>query len=364
MARRYYHLRGERDQIVFTSGAEWRNQGRLRGIGDAMSRVRVPVVLVAALSLTAQTPTIKTRVPLVVVPASVTDKNGHSVAGLRASEFVLLDNGEPQAVQVDDPDTVTAPFQLVVLIQTSDISQAALLKIRQVGAVVQEAVAGGNGEAAVVTFSDEVKLVQNFVNSRGDLAPVFRKLKSVPTRQGRLLDAVAKGLEFLKERPQAGRSALLILGESKDRGSKTKLDDLLPEIQRSGVTIYSLAYSAYLTAFTTKGSEYTPPEGGRGWILDSITEALHASKADTCKILTDASGGEQLKFETRAKLENDLIRLGGDIHSRYILSFTPAADAKPGLHRIQVAIKGRPGLQVVSRPGYWAASETALAPSR
>jgi hypothetical protein len=145
---------------------------------------------------------------------------------------------------------------------------------------------------------------------------------------------------------------LIIIGESKDRGSEANLQDLLFESQRSGVTIYSLAYSAYLTPFTTKASEYSPPEGGSGWILDSIAEAVHSTKQDTCKALVEATGGRQLKFETKSKLENDLIRLGGEIHSRYVVSFAPAKDASPGFHKVVVKIEDRPQLSAKARPGY------------
>lgn len=309
--------------------------------------------ILSVTGLFAQGPTIRTNVPLVVIPVSVTDQRGHFVYGLGSSDFSVLDNGQSRSIRVDDPDSVTASLRLVVLIQTSDISDSALLKIRKVGTMIQDAVAGANGEAAVVTFADRVKIAQGFTRSANDIAAVFRGLQSVETRKGKLLDAVSRGLDMLANKPKTPRSAFLIIGESKDRGSETKLQDLLPAIQRSGVTIYSLAYSAYLAPLTTKASEYSPPEGGRGWILDSITEAVHATKQDTCKLLTGATGGRQLKFETQSKLENDLIRLGGEIHSRYIVSFTPPQESQAGFHKIVVEINGKPQLRVVSRPGYW-----------
>jgi VWFA-related protein len=167
-----------------------------------------------------------------------------------------------------------------------------------------------------------------------------------------MLDAVAKAIEILRNRPVEGRSAIVIIGESKDRGSKVNLTSILPDLQRSGATVYCIEYSAFLTPLTTKASEYTPPEGGRGWILDSITETVHAMKQDTGKILTVSTGGRTLKFETKSKLENDLIRLGTDIHSRYMLSFTPAR-SEESFHHIIVEVKNRPDLTIRSRPGYW-----------
>ncbi len=130
------------------------------------------------------------------------------------------------------------------------------------------------------------------------------------------------------------------------------MNDLLPSLQQCGATVYCLEYSAFLTPLTTRASDYSLPEGGRGWILDSITEAVHATKTDTGTILTASTGGRALKFETKSKLENDLIRLGSEIHSRYILSFIPTASARDSYRTITVQIKDRPDLRINARPGY------------
>jgi len=302
-----------------------------------------------------QQTTIRTTVPLVVLPASVTDTNGHFVYGLRASDFLVLDNGEPRPVRVDDPDAAVAPLALLVLIQTSDLSRSALLKIKKVGSMIPEAVAGANGEAAIVTFSDEVKIVQDFTNNADSISDTFHDLKVADSGKGRMIDAAGKALDMLAERPKAARSAIVIIGESKDRGSSGKLNDLLSRIQESRATVYLLSYSAYLTAFTTRGSEYEPPDSGG--LLSAITETARLGRKSAAEILTTATGGRILKFETKSKLENDLIRLGSEIHSRYIISFTPKADARASFHAVEVKIKNRPELAVRTRPGYWSGTQ-------
>jgi hypothetical protein len=120
------------------------------------------------------------------------------------------------------------------------------------------------------------------------------------------------------------------------------------KIQRTGVTIYSLTYSAYLTPFTTRASEYSPPSGS------IFTELTRLPKKNTVEALTTATGGRQMKFETKSKLENDLIRLGTEIHSRYLVSFTPDPAQTPSFHHLEVRIKDRPDAVVRARPGYWA----------
>ncbi len=311
-------------------------------------------MLIAA-SIYAQNTTIRTTVPLVMVPTSVTDKQGHPIYGLTASDFVLTDGGKPRVVRLDETDSGLAPLALVVLIQTMDVSEAALQKIKKVGAAIPEAVVGANGEAAVIAFDDRVTVLQNFTTNADAITDAFRGLRSSGSSNGRMIDAVEKALDMLASRPGPRRQSILIIGESKDRGSETKLSDLLERMQRSGVTIYALTYSSYLTPWTTKASDYSPPNGGSADYVAGIRDLLRLSKQNTVKALTSETGGRQMKFETKSKLTNDLIALGADIHSRYLLSFTPETGATPGFHRLEVKISRHPDAVVKAREGYWSA---------
>lgn len=298
--------------------------------------------------LFAQQPTIRTTVPLVTVPVSVTDSHARSIYGLEASDFVLRDDGKPRPVRVDVVDYGLAPVALVTAVQTSGMSLSALAKIRKVGSMITGAVVGANAEGAVLTFGDEVKLAQDFTADPDLVEKAFRALKPEDTTKGRMLDAVNQALKMLAQRPGPRRAGILIIGESKDRGSKAKLSDLIPEIQRAGVTIYSLTYSAYLTPFTTRPEDYQPTGG-----VLPVIEFARLFKQNTAEALTAETGGTRLKFETKSKLENDLIRLGTDIHSRYLLSFTPDLSEAAGFHRLQVRVKSRPDAVIRARPGYW-----------
>ena len=297
-----------------------------------------------------QQPTIRTTVPLVTVPVSVADRNG-VVYDLHASDFLLLDDGKPRPVRVDTVDSGLAPVALVTLIQTSDITLSALAKIRKVGVMIPEAVVGANGEAAVLTFDDHIKVAQDFTNDADAISQAFRDLKPADNTGGRMIDAVDKALDMLANRPGSRRANILIIGENKDRGSEEKLADLIPKIQRTGVTIYSLSYSAYLTPFTTKSEDYQPSGGG---LLQAISEVARLAKENTVKALTDVTGGQRFRFETKSKLENDLIRLGSEIHNRYLLSFTPDLEQTPRFHHLQLEVKNHPDALIRARPGYWA----------
>jgi VWFA-related protein len=308
-------------------------------------------LLVAAVALVAfaQDTTIRTKVPLVALSASVTDRKGHAVSGLGADDFVLLDNGKPRPVRVDTVDDGLAPVALVVLVQTTAMSLSALAKIRKVGAMIPEAVLGANGEAAVVTYDDEVKVAQDFTSNPDALARTFTKLEPQDSSGGRMIDAVDQALTMFASRPGSQRAYIVVIGENKDRGSKEKLSDLLPKLQRSGATVYNLTYSAYFTPFTTRPEDYEPTGGSPSYV-----EFARLFKQNTAVALTDTSGGRRFGFETKSKLEKDLLAVGADLHSRYLLSFTPDEATDGSFHPLEVHIRGRDDAIVRTRSGYFA----------
>ncbi|MBV8809713.1 MAG: hypothetical protein JO033_13655, partial [Acidobacteriaceae bacterium] len=178
----------------------------------------------------------------------------------------------------------------------------------------------------------------------------------------RMIDAIEKSIELLGARDGARRACILLISESRDRGSKLKLPEVLSKLQRSGATIYAATYSAYLTAFTTKASDYTPDIGegfpGPGAqnsvsLPPVILELAHAMSRNTAEAFTSATGGRRLSFETVSKLETDLSAIADDVHSRYLLSFTPDPTPEPSFHRLEIRIKNRPDATVRARPGYW-----------
>lgn len=317
------------------------------GFGGIVKSILVSFVF-ATLAL-AQETTIRTMVPLVTVPVSVMDAKGNPVEGISASDFVLLDNGKPRPVNVDVLESGLSPISLVAVVQTSEMSLAALAKIKKIGAMIPLAVVGANGSAALITYDAEVKLVQDFTTDADKITDVYSDLKAADAPSGHILDAVDQALDLLAAQPGGHRRAILIIGEAKDRGSKVKLDTIVQKLQRTGTTVYSMNYSKLITPYTMKADEYQPT----GDYLQGIIELVRLAKKNTMKTLTEMTGGKGFGFETKAGLESDLMLLSKDIHSRYLLSFTPAIEDTSTFHKIEVSVKNAPGAVIRARPGYW-----------
>jgi aspartate aminotransferase-like enzyme len=92
---------------------------------------------------------------------------------LIASDFILLDNDKSRSVNIDVVDSGLAPIAMVVLIQTSETSSSALGKLRKVGALLSQSVVGENGEVAIVTFDDQVEIVQDFTSDADKIYSAF-----------------------------------------------------------------------------------------------------------------------------------------------------------------------------------------------
>jgi VWFA-related protein len=317
-------------------------------------RIYKLLAALAAVPLLAQNPPIRATAPLVVLSASVRDQQGKSIDGLTAADFLLLDDSVQKPVQVDVVDFGLPPIALAVLVQSSARSHSALGKIRKVSAMIPEAVVGENGEAAVIAFDDDVRVLQDFTRDPDAVSAAFRDLKARDSSGARTIDAVEKALEMLAGRSGSRRPAILIIGESRDRGSKTNVVELQEKLQRSGVTVYGMRYSAYLTPFTTRPEDYEPAGGS---YIDGIKDLLRLGKQNTLEMFTQTTGGIDLGFETKSKLEKDLMRLSGDIHNRYLVSFVPDADQAQRFHRITLQVKNRPDAAILTIPGYWSFTE-------
>ena len=331
----------------------------------------------------AQEPTFRTTAPVVLVPVTVKDRNGKLVEGLNPGDFTLLSDGKVKQFHLDSAEAVSAPMAIVIAVQTNDLSRDTNQKVRQVGSLIQPLISGERGRAAVVGYGDTSVLLTDFTKDPNVLQAAFQQ--TAATQGGytaRQVDAVMYAAKLLAARPQGERKILILLGESKDRGSMTPLGTALKLIQQEAITVYAATWSPYLTAFTTKDRDQNTQDGrgvaappplpsppnpynqpgvanttGNVDLLAGVGELARLAKTDTAKELVRWTGGEKLGFATLRGLENDLTQLGEELHGEYLLSF-PAKDAEPGYHQLEVQVKGRKGLKVRARDGFWVAEKS------
>jgi len=317
----------------------------------------------------------KSTVPLVVAPTTITDSKGHYVDGLTPADLTLYDNSVPQPIQMD---WMTYPIDLVVAVETSSNSGAVIDKLGGSGILFTQLLAADAGETAVISFSDEVKVHQDFT---GDPDLVIHALRMLRMEGGdaHMLDALRQALLMLQRRPSGRRRIILLIAEKRDRSSKAKLDEVMERVERLNTVVYWLTYSPLLQPFTVKPKTAedlkpeaerikvqkcalcpapddtpVPPDLGPGGLVYGIAELMRLHQPDLSSLFTRTTGGRALNFLKKNALEQAIQLVSEEVHRQYILSFEPKGGEPGKFHTIRVAVKSRPDLQAKTREGYWA----------
>jgi VWFA-related protein len=317
----------------------------------------------------------KSTVPLVVAPTTVADSKGRYVDGLTPDDLILYDNNVPQRIQMD---WMTYPIDLVVAVQTSSNSGAVVDKLGGSGILFTQLLAADAGETAVISFSDEVKVHQDFTANPDLVIHALRMLRKEGD-DAHMLDALRQALLMLERRTPGRRPIILMIAEKRDRASKARLDDVMERVQRLNAAVYWLTYSPLLEPFTVKPKTAedlkpeaerikiqkcalcpapddtpVPPDLGPGNWLYGIGELMRLRKQDLSRLFTETTGGRTMNFLKKNALERSIQLVSEEVHRQYILSFEPKG-AQPGtFHGLRVAVKDRPELQAKTREGYWA----------
>jgi VWFA-related protein len=321
----------------------------------------MPLLLLLAALAFQQTPIIRVPVHLVTVPVLVLSKEGRLIPALEKSDFRVFDNGRLQTVTLD---TEPLPVSVALVVQASQDVRQYLPFIARVGSALEALLVGHTGEAALVTYHDDVAVQKPF--TEGDVATTLRKV-SPSGKRARMIDAGLRGLALLRERPGPRSRVLLFIGQPMDDGSESRLDDLREQAERDNVSIYALTLPELGKAFVsdTFSLEALSSREDRGGfkagtdlkkLIPIVTRTVKAaSSADPFSILTSATGGTQLHFRKQGELENAISIVGVELRSVYLLSYYPG-DREPGYHTIRVDV-GVPGATVHARPGYWMVKE-------
>lgn len=304
--------------------------------------------LCCAMLLAQDAPPPIARVPvrLVIAPTSVTDEHGNFVNGLTADNFTLYDNEILQQIH-EDADFL--PISLVVAIQNNLDLQGFLPKIHQLGPLLGTLVVGEGGEAAILTFNQKVETIQDFTSDLGRLSHAL-KLVETSYSKSHLIDATLQSIHLLKSRPPERRRILLLISETRDQGSESKLRDAVAEAEVNNILIYSMNVSRAHAASQIFN-------GGID-IMALIKEIYGGIKTavveNPLSVLTRYTGGRQYSFYKQHAFEDAVIKIGEEVHGQYLLGYTPSNIQEQGYHKIRVELnKSATEYTVRSRPGYY-----------
>jgi VWFA-related protein len=343
----------------------------------------------------AQRPEVRTQSTVVLVPALVRDGAGNPVFTLKASDFRLTDDGVQQQLKLDE-SAGGEPLALVIAVETGGAGGRKLDAYRDLGGVLATLVGGSRAEIAVVSFDSSPSVALPFTEDVDAAVGTLRRLDP-GDRQAAILDALSFSVDLLRSAPVGYRRAVLLLSETVDHGSRSRLADVLRSVSDTNTAIYAAAFSSVKSysqydAREIMNDPHPGPAHGcfakdpnaeadevstNRWMqsfdcLGLLAPPLRAAKIavlstaygmerNTAETVAELTGGEYFRFNDGRSLTRDLITLSNHMPNRYVLSFQ-AQSPRSGFHSIELQLKDYPSLRVSARRGYWVDDETPAPP--
>jgi VWFA-related protein len=299
-----------------------------------------------------QETTLRSQSNVVLIPTLVKDRDGGTVYGLQAKDFIIEDDGAEQTVHLDEAPE-GQPVSLVIAVQRGRRANYEFPRMQGLGSMLDPILRQGQTRAALIEFDSAVEVTRNFTK---DPSLVLDDLKSLQAGDGgaAILDAVDGAVNLLKTEPKDRLRVLLLISETRDHGSHVKIEDAVSAIGRSNAVMYALAFSPALSNIldTGRGNNINEMHEGINF-LDLAYQLAQAMRKNVPSTVAEMTGGEYEIFATRKKFEVRMNDFTNHLHNRYLLSIEPKAP-RAGLHQIRVRLKSGATDSVLARSSYWA----------
>jgi VWFA-related protein len=183
--------------------------------------------------------------------ASVTDRNGRAIGGMKAPDFTVYENGVEREVKQVTP--TNEPFNLILLLDVSGSVEERIDFIRKAARDFLNT-ASPQDRIAIISFRDDIQVISDFTTDRSLLS---RKLEDIDAGGATALyDALGYVLADPVKRLRGERTAIVILSDGDDNRSFVPFPAILEALIESGALVYPL----YLPSGLIPESSVSKPE--------------------------------------------------------------------------------------------------------
>ncbi len=183
-----------------------------------------------------ETETVKVETNLVTIPVIVSDRGDRYVADLRQDEFSIFEDGIEQKVAYFD--TVTAPFHVVLMLDTSASTQEKLSRIQSAAIKFTEELQHAD-RVKVISFDDRIQDLCDFSNDRAVIQWAIKGTR--PGLGTKLYDAVKLAIGKLQS--IKGRKAIVLFTDGVDSYSdRATYEQNRKALQESGIIVYPIRF--------------------------------------------------------------------------------------------------------------------------
>jgi VWFA-related protein len=167
--------------------------------------------------------------------ASVTDRNGRAIGGMRESDFTVWENGVERRVTNVSP--ANEPFNLVLLLDVSGSVEERMDFIRKAARDFLRTTSPQD-RISIISFRDDIQVISDFSTDRQMLS---KKLDEIDAGGATALyDALGYVLSEPIKRLRGERTAIVVMSDGDDNKSFLPFPAILDALSESGALVYPL----------------------------------------------------------------------------------------------------------------------------
>jgi VWFA-related protein len=256
--------------------------------------------------------------------ASVTDRNGRAIGGMRESDFTVWENGIER--RVTDVSPANEPFNLVLLLDVSGSVEERMDFIRKAARDFLRTTSPQD-RISIISFRDDIQVISDFSTDRQMLS---RKLDEIDAGGGTALyDALGYVLSEPLKHLRGERTAIVVMSDGDDNKSFLPFPAILEALLESGALVYPLYVPSGLIPETSVPKPEITIDPLRTRYLTLTTRA-----EDEGRKLAAASGGIYYpirRLEDLQKAYNDVV---AQLRSAYTITY--ASNSVSSTPRVRV----------------------------
>jgi VWFA-related protein len=318
----------------------------------------------------------RSGVDLVNVTATVIDRNGRFVPGLRQEDFIVYEENELQEVTHFSNERVPVSLGLVLDTSGSMVGEKITNALMAIDRFLNKLLSPED-EIFLYRFSNFPELVQDWTSDRQRLSRAIRRINAGGGTA--MYDAVADSVP-IAQTGQHRKRAIVLISDGNDTDSQASLAEVKRLIRESEVMVYAIgidgqAEDVFGFPPTTRAPIPQPPmpipfPGGRrprgpgGVILPQLQWPFPQGQGRTIvrarddrvnlqalREITDDSGGRTEVVRTGRDLDPATANIADELSRQYYLGYSSTTKKDGRWHSIRVETRDK-SLRVRARRGY------------
>jgi len=259
-------------------------------------------------------------VPLVSLDVSVQlEKTKQFVPGLKASQFLVLEDGVEQ--KVDSVRVIQTPITAVMLLEFAANSYYLIRDMQNASYSFFRSLRPDD-YIAVITYDLRTHILTDFTNNKEVVAQALQSLVIPGFSDTNTFDALYETLDRLSR--VEGRKYIIMIGSGRDTFSKITLDKILAKIKATpNVTIFTIGTGAMMNEMY----------GGRGGMGGGIRDMNYLQAENQLKTFASMTGGLSFSPIFQGALPDIFAQINDSIRNQYVLTYRPTNTKSDGSYR-------------------------------